>query len=54
MEDVGRMIQSKTGSMIISEAMGTAHDSPAMERFFAAGLLSLNAYMRDRIEQSSR
>ena len=49
-----RMIQTAVGSQIIGEAIGTAVDSPSMQRFFAAGLLSLNAYMSDRLERRSR
>jgi hypothetical protein len=49
-----RMIQTALGSQIIGEAIGNAVDSPAMQRFFAAGLISLNAYMSDRLERRSR
>ena len=49
-----RMIQTAVGSQIIGEAIGTAVDSPSMQRFFAAGLLSLDAYMSDRLERRSR
>ncbi len=48
------MIQTETGGGIIADAVCHGLDSPAMRTFFAAGIVSLNFYMSDRIENRRR
>lgn len=48
------MIQTKTGGGIVADAAGQGMDSAAMRTFFAAGIVSLNFYMSDRIENRRR
>lgn len=48
------MIQTETGGSIIADAVGKAMSSVAMRTFFAAGIVSLNFYVSDRIENRRR
>ena len=48
------VIQTKTGGGMIADAVGLGMNSVAMRTFFAAGIVSLNFYMSDRIENRRR
>ncbi len=48
------MIQTATGGGIIADAVGNHLDSREMRTFFAAGIVSLNFYMSERIENRRR